>query len=233
MIAAILGLLGVSGVAGLALHLFGWAGTLSKLASFGRGAKDVAARIPPKVKLAIAAVLLLAVLFFVARHFYHKAIDKAYHSGVTAERQRTAAELAKAHQAALQRRDRAEQAATTISKEVRTRYDQEARSIAAGADALRVRGPGAARCGPVDRAGVPAGSGGRQSPGRGSDDPLAAMPPGEGLAAVPWAELVDRAERGDLNRSEVLAWRDWYDRQVKAWERFRAEGAKEGANNGR
>jgi hypothetical protein len=30
---------------------------------------------------------------------------------------------------------------------------------------------------------------------------------------VPWAWLVGHAEQCDINRSEALAWREWYSRQ--------------------
>jgi hypothetical protein len=41
--------------------------------------------------------------------------------------------------------------------------------------------------------------------------------PPDDLAAVPWPWLVQRAEQADLNRQEVLTWREWYDRMVKDW----------------
>jgi hypothetical protein len=223
MIAAILGLLGVSGGAGLALHFFGWAGTLQKLTGFGRGAKAAAGRIPAKVKLAIAGALLLVALFFVHQHFAHKALKAADEAGYARGVRVYQRALEIVHARAAARRQAFEHSSADISKEVRTNYENQTRSIAAGADALRVRGPGAARCGPVDRAGVPAGAGGRQVAGGPGDATVGALP-GEArveLIAMPFPGAVGFAEQHDGFRAEVLAWRDWYGRQSKAWEQFR------------
>jgi hypothetical protein len=108
MIIGLLGLLGVGGIAGLALHLFGWAGTLSKLASFGRGAKDVASRIPPKVKLAIAGVLLLVVLFFVHQHYRPQGAQGGRRSGLRARRRCLSARARDRPCPAIERRKRFE-----------------------------------------------------------------------------------------------------------------------------
>jgi hypothetical protein len=223
MIAAILGLLGVSGGAGLALHFFGWAGMLKKLTGFGRGAKAVAARIPPKAKLAIAGVLLLLALFFVHQHFVHKALKAADEAGYARGVRVYQRALEIVHARAAARRQVFEHTSSDISKEVRTQNENQARSIFAGADTLSLRGAASARCGPVDRSGVPAGAGGRQSSGGPGAAQVAGLPDDAGveLIAVPFPGAVAFGEASDLNRSEVLAWRDWYDRQFKAWEQFR------------
>jgi len=101
-----------------------------------------------------------------------------------------------------------------IAAEIRRRHDEEARRIAAGADALRVSGPGRAAACP------PATPGGHQPPGGAGNAPGPEMPPGD-RAAVPWQWLVARAESADLNRSEVLAWREWHARLNAEWEAWR------------
>lgn len=223
MIAAILGLLGVGGIAGLALHLFGWAGTLGKLASFGRGAKDVAARIPPKVKLAIAGILLLVVLFFVHQHIAHKRLKAADAAGYARGVQVYKRALEIVHARAIERRKRFERGSAAITTDVRTRHDQNDRNSIALAGDVRLRGPGAARCRPVDNPGVPAGAGGYGAGGGAGAAQVAGLP-GQGgveLIAVPFPGAVAFGEVSDLNRNEVLAWREWYDRQFKAWEQMR------------
>jgi hypothetical protein len=37
------------------------------------------------------------------------------------------------------------------------------------------------------------------------------------LAAVPWQWLVQRSEQADLNRQEVLSWREWYRKLAAEW----------------
>jgi hypothetical protein len=97
-----------------------------------------------------------------------------------------------------------------IADEIRKRTDEENRRIAADADGLRLSGPGRAR------ACAPAAPGGRQ-PASGKPDAAGPEMPSDDSAAVPWNWLVQRAETNDLNRAEVLAWRDWYDRLLKQW----------------
>jgi hypothetical protein len=46
------------------------------------------------------------------------------------------------------------------------------------------------------------------------------------LIAVPFPGAVAFGEVSDLNRNEVLAWREWYDRQFKAWEQMRKGKAR-------
>ena len=192
---------------------------------------DIAA-IPPKVKLAIAGVLLLVILFFVHQHIAHKHLEAADKAGYARAKAEDAAELAAAHRQAIEARQKAEAIGIQISRETQEKNNAEARNIARDAGDLRLRGPGQARCRPVDHSGVPAGGGGY---GASSGRPDAAGPqvPADELAAVPWLWLVGRAEQSDLNRSEVLSWREWYDRQFKAWEQMRrpeASSPPAGAN---
>jgi hypothetical protein len=99
----------------------------------------------------------------------------------------------------------------TIAGEIRSRTDEETRAIGARADDQRVRGPGKATC-PA----VPARPGG-QNPVGGKPDAAGPQLPPDDRAAVPWPWLVERSKQADLNRAEVLAWREWYDRMVREW----------------
>jgi hypothetical protein len=145
-------------------------------------------------------------------------------------------------QSALAWKGEAEVRAANISTLTRKLNDEENRRIAADADGLRVRGPGAATaagCRPVDRPALPAAGGqpGAQ-PGPGAHA-AAAVPAGDGLAVVPWDWLVDVVEQADGNRAEVLTWHAWYDQQAAAWETMRQHppqpttGTKGTTTNGR
>jgi hypothetical protein len=98
-----------------------------------------------------------------------------------------------------------------LTREIRNRTDEENRRIAGDADAVRLRGPGKAVC----RAAPAAASG--HEPVGGNGDASRPQVPSDDRAAVPWEWLTDRAEQSDLNRAEVLAWRDWYRRLVESW----------------
>jgi hypothetical protein len=98
-----------------------------------------------------------------------------------------------------------------ISKDIRGKTDEQNRRIAGDADAVLVSGPGKAVCRPA-----PAAAGGHDQAGGKPDAPGPQVPPADS-AAVPWPWLVQRAEQADLNRAEVLAWREWYDRLVASW----------------
>jgi hypothetical protein len=105
----------------------------------------------------------------------------------------------------------AQATANQISKELKERNDAENRRIADTADAIRVSGPGKAAC----RAN-PTRTGGHDKAG-GSGDATGSQVPADDRAAVPWPWLVAKAEQADLNRAEVLTWREWYKRLVAAW----------------
>lgn len=106
-----------------------------------------------------------------------------------------------------------------ITAPIRRKTDETIRNNARLADAVRLRGPGAAAaC--IDA--VPAGTGGRQ-PGAGQADAAGAGLPDAQRIAVPFPWLVDSAERCDGNLAEVLAWREWHQRLTAD----RAKGAIE------
>jgi hypothetical protein len=104
-----------------------------------------------------------------------------------------------------------------ISQTMRDWNNAENRRIASSADTVRVLGPGKAICpgGPV----IAAGAGGPQSARGPGDASVAQVPSGErvDLIALPFAPTVDFAEQHDLNRAEVLTWREWYRKLLAAW----------------
>lgn len=135
--------------------------------------------------------------------------------GVNAEKEATNKLLAKAHADALAWKAKAEANAAAITQDIRGRHEATLRDTGARADALRLRGPGAARCRSGDHPGVPGAAGGREPAGGAANDARPRMPEQDG-AGVQWGWLVDRAEQCDANRSEALSWREWHARQSAA-----------------
>jgi hypothetical protein len=148
-------------------------------------------RIPRVAWIALAAALLL----FLGVRWYNGQIKDAEKRGAD----RAYAEVEKKARAL-------EAKANATADKIRSKSDETARAIAADADVIRVSGPGKARCIPV-----PAPSGRREAPS-GQADASRPEVPSDDRAAVPWQWLVQRAEVCDLNRNEVLAWREWHEK---------------------
>jgi hypothetical protein len=196
---------------------------------FGK-AKDVAtkgvgllATIPKPVWEALAVVGYVLALFFLHQHYADAALKAADAAGY----ERRAAEDAKVIVEMRARGQTAEANGKTISTDTRSTNDAANAGTNAAADSLLAHGPGAARCGHVSNSAVPAASG-EHEPGsdRPADGAGTVLPGDDQLAAVPWNWLVGRARQADLDRSEVLAWRDWYVRQNAEWQKLKAGGGK-------
>lgn len=190
---------------------------------FGRmwtNAKDAIAAIPPKAKLWILAAIAAIALFFVHQHFAHRALKAADQGGYD----RARAEDAKALVELRNRAATAERNARTISQEIRSRTDEDARISHAAADDLRLRGAGAASCGRIRDPAVPAAAGGHQPVGGTADAPLGQVPDAGGpeLIALPFNDTVAFADDHDQLLIEVKGWRDWYPRMVAEWNKLRS-----------
>lgn len=174
-------------------------------------------RVPWQVWAAIGALLLIAGAVWFHQRAVHRLHDAAYAAGQSDEKAAWQAQLAKAQLAAKDWRAKYDAAAKDLSNKIGERNALEARNIAARADDLRLRGPGqAAACaGPGNGAGSSAGASGHDASGGPGDAAVAAMPAGEALAIVPWEPLVQFGEQHDLDRAEVLTWREWYAQQAK------------------
>ena len=112
-----------------------------------------------------------------------------------------------------------------IAKDVKDRHDEEVRRIDRDAAVIRVSGPGKAVC-----PRLPASSG-RQEPVSGSARPAVDQVPDgprDDIIALPFAGTVGAGQVCDLNRAEVIAWREWYDRIVKEWPSRKATAAPAG-----
>jgi hypothetical protein len=158
--------------------------------------------LPRGVWIFLAGALLIA-----AGAWWHSGKVKAY----GAEQYQAGRDSRDAEIIAAQKR--VEEANARVTAEIRKRTDEENRRIAADATNLRLSGPG--------RAGVacpPVRAGGHSEAGGNADAPGPGVYAGD-FAAVPWPWLVERAEQSDLNRSEVLAWREWHERLAAEWGR--------------
>jgi hypothetical protein len=177
-------------------------------------AKIVYRMFPPRVWLAVGAVIFVCILAFLHGQQVGRALSKARAEGAAAADARWQKLYTDQRDSALAWKQKAESEQTNITNVIRESHDEEIRRIDNVADALRLRGPGkAVACtGQVDHAGVPASASG---PGASSWKPDASGPdlPAEQWAAVPWQWLVQRAQQCDLNRAEALAWREWHSKQ--------------------
>lgn len=195
---------------------------MSGLAAIGLGARLMGVRsalgkIPPKVWLAIgcAVALLLGVLWH--QHYAHKHLKAADAAGYARARTEDAKALAEFKKRALA----AEANGRQIAQEVRNRNETDNRNIHAAADDLRVHGAGAASCRRIDYPALPAASGGHGAASRPADATVAQVPSGEELFGLPIDGAVSFAEDHDLDRAEVLSWREWYKLEAAELEKLR------------
>ena len=180
--------------------------------------------IPPKGWLAIGALALLAGLWWA----HTRAVSAAYNRGyatATVERDAKWGEAFDTmHRAALTYAAAFNQHSDTLAAQIGARHEQDLRAIATRADALRLHGPGraAATCSrPGDIAGLPPPARLDEPPGGQADDGVAGLPDEVPMAVVPWPDLVQRSEDADADRSEVIAWREWFAQNRKAWADYR------------
>lgn len=182
-------------------------------------------RIPPKVWLALAVVALIIVAGIWHQRHAKAELQAAYDRGVADEREANRLERERLRAKADRIRQGVETLQAKISNQLKDTNNAENRRIAAAGDDLRLRGPGkAAACpGPGGSAGLPDAAGRHDQAGAARNDAGRRLSEPDRLAVVPWGWLVSHAEGCDLNRQEVLTWRDWYAQQSVAWARYRAQ----------
>lgn len=173
-------------------------------------------QISPRTWLVIGCALAALLGALWALHWYHGQIKAAEKRGSDAAYSNIAKQ-------ARELTGKANALNAKLAAQMRSKNDEEAAAIRSDAGAVLVRGPGAARCAPV--AGL-AGTSGRSVAAGGKPDAAGSQVPPDDRAAVPWPWLVDRAEQADLNRSEAIAWRDWYARFTAEWAKWNADAAK-------
>jgi hypothetical protein len=177
---------------------------------FGR----ILASIPRKVWIALAAVAIVLGAQWLHSRAVNSAYTKAFAEGAEVSDQKWLRAFEVMQATAEEWRLNYERQSARISGELRDAQEKELRNIAGSADALRLRGAGAAAasCRPGDNPGVSGAAGGHAAGDGGADASMAGVSAG-GLALVPWGPLIDHAEHCDANRNEVTVWRNWYNRQ--------------------
>ena len=210
MLTLILSLLGGGGVIGAALFF---------IPGLGLAISRIVAAIPPKVWFGIAAAIALGLAFWLHQSHASQEIADARAAGKAEGIAEMRAEVAKIHADAVRWRDNYQITADQLSTAKRRLFDDEIRSTAALADALRLRGPGKAAapaCGRSgDSAGPSANTSGHEPAGGPVDAPVAPMSPDEPLAVLPWSGVTRFGEYHDEDRTEVLTWRSWYLAQAE------------------
>jgi hypothetical protein len=154
--------------------------------------------LPREVWYALAALAVLAGLWFWHSHAVSTAYRQGNADGIVATDKKWNAAFTTMSRAADQWKKNFELRSEQLADAQRTAHDQELRRIAADADDLRLRGAGRAaapRCGPGSGAAVAASASGHQDSPAGPGAPASPLPAGDGL------------------RDEVKTWRSWYDEQ--------------------
>lgn len=218
--------LGAVGVSGLGIGAIFAPGLLANVA---RSVVGVLQQIPPKGWIAIGIVAALIAGFFIHQHRVRTVLAAEYARGSADEDAKWKKRLDQEHAEAMAWKGRAAAAAAAISREEKAKNDAERNAIAARADDQRLHGPGQATAPACSRysgtPGLPAPASGRVEPDRPVDAGLANVPSEEPMAIVPWNDLTRFGASHDAYRSEVKAWRSWYEREAKAWAEAKAAGS--------
>lgn len=215
----ILSLAGVGGIGGyIALRLF----APGLLAMIGGVLKAV----PLKVWLAIAALAFVCGLLWWHNHEVKAAYNRGYATATVERDAKWSDAFDTMHGAAQAYAAAFNQQSATLSNQIGARHEQDLRAIADRADALRLHGPGRATATctrPGGSAGLPATARLNEPPGGAAHDGVAGLPDEVPMAIVPWPDLVQRSEDADADRAEVIAWREWFDANRKAWADYKAK----------
>lgn len=173
--------------------------------------KAALSRIPRAAWIALAVIAILTLGTCAHKRSVKKFGEERFAAGVAHEQARLEAK-AKAIKA------KADAASAKITDKLKAKHDEKVIVINRAADDLRVSGPGKASC--PGNPGM-AGSSGRSEPASGQGSSARPAMPEQDWAAVPWGWLVESAEKCDLNRAEVLTWREWYRQQSEAWAKIK------------
>jgi hypothetical protein len=189
-------------------------------------AKSDISAIPPKVKLALLAIAAAVLLYFVHQHQVGKLIATTKAAQKAADDAAWQKRLDQGRADAIAWRERATQQGAAIARLNKEKHDAEIRDHAALADALSMRGPGAAasHCGPDGHSSAAAVAGGRNEAAADAHAAGSQVPAGD-WAVVPWSWLVDRAREHDDLLTDEATRRAADKQQREAWEQLRA-GAK-------
>lgn len=173
-------------------------------------AKAGFAAIPPKVKIALAIIIAVVILFFVHQHYAHKALKAQYTAGYT---QRGLDDAA----AAKKLKDQLDAATKKISDLERKKNVEAHQRVDRAADTLLLRGSGAAACRSGSGAASPAIR--PDGPTKPVDGQVARLPDAGGidLIALPFPDAVSFARSHDACEVDKASWESWYKALQKAW----------------
>lgn len=179
-------------------------------------------RVPRWVWIALAAAAIIAGGVIWHQHRAHAAIAAAKADQKAADDAAWQKKLDRAHADALAWKSRAEQQGASIARLNKEKHDVEIRDHAAVADALSLRGPGAAasHCRPGDHSSAAALAGGRNQAAASADAARPQVPAGD-WALVPWDWLVRRGQEHDDLLTDELTRRTADAQQRAAWEKMR------------
>ena len=169
--------------------------------------------LPSWLWIAICGAVWLGALTVLHNRHANRQIEAALNRGWDERDKQYNVAVVKAKAEAQLWKERYEKSAADLTALRSETHAQNLRDIAADADDLRVRGPGAAAqscAGSSDRPRSASTSGGSESTTAPADAPVAPLPAEQPLAVVPWGDLVRRAEEHDSLRDEALTWRTWY-----------------------
>lgn len=171
--------------------------------------------IPREVWYALAIALAIAFV----RNWYGNQIEAA-------EKRGSDAAYASIADQARTIKERADRITEGVSKILRGINDEENRRIGAGYDALRLHGPGKAAC--PGHSQLPVSTGQPIAPAGTGNAAVDRVPYPEwsSLIAMPFDDLLKRAEQCDLNRAEAAIWREWWEHQTATWGRLQSQGTQ-------
>lgn len=175
--------------------------------------KTFLGRIPRTAWIALAVIAILALGTCAHKRAVKKFGNERYAAGV-------AYEQARLEKKAKELKAKADAMTGKITTQLRTKHDEKVVVITRAADDLRVRGPGKASC--PGNPGIPASSGRSDAASGRTDAPATGLPEQDRIA-LPFGYAVNQAEVCDLNRTEVLTWREWHKQQSEAWKQFEAD----------
>lgn len=177
-----------------------------KFAPIGRFLKSI----PTRVWIGLAILLAIGSLIWWHKDQVSDARKEGFTAGVKYEGDRIT-------KRAEEIRAKADALTGKITNKLKEQNDAQNRAIARSADDLRLSGPGKAAC--RGNPGIPTSPSRPVSTSGQGDAARPEMPSGDS-AAVPWGWLVGSAEQCDLNRAEVLSWREWHRQQSEAWKKL-------------
>lgn len=185
---------------------------------FGR-AKKIVSAVPSKVWIGLAVVIVLLLAAWWHESHSQAMLKEAYEQGKKDRDAQWEQSIEDARLEAQNWKTKYESASSKLTETERQLHEEQLRSDSARADALRLRGPGAAaaQCRPVRDSVISGGSGGSQPANEQAGAAGTGMSSEDG-AIVPWSWLVTTAQSCDADRSEVQRWRSWYPAQRDLFE---------------